>query len=98
MAGYVVSCPEAKGAIVIDRAVRQIGNERAREVSVPPSAADRRSGQRSERAAYRIRFDLPAVPDDPLAVLIPSTSQGFSLTLNGEQIFRSDVRALWSEP
>jgi len=98
LAAGLVNFPEPHNAIAIDRAILQFGDGQGRAVTLPPSAADRRAGTRSERAIYRVRFDLPALPDEPLLLLIPATSQDFSLALNGEPIFKSDIRALWSEP
>lgn len=98
LASCLLSFPEPDGAITIDRAILQLGDRQGREVSLPPNTSDRRTGMGSERASYRVHFDLASVPEDALFLLVPATSQDFLLSLNGEPIFKSDIRALWSEP
>lgn len=98
LASQFVSFPKPDTAIPIDRALFRSGDGPYREVSLPPQVSDRGMGTRSLRSSYLARFDLAPVPEEPQFLLVPSTSQNFSLTLNGEPIFKSDVRTIWSEP
>lgn len=98
LASSVVTFPEPRNAIVIDQATLQAGDEPARHVTLPPSAADRRLNIQSGHVTYRAHFDLATISDEPLFLLVPATSQGFSLTLNGEPLYQTDIWALWSEP
>ena len=98
LASSLISIPEPRDAIAIDRAVFQSSDGQSRDIVLPPSAANRSVIRQSNRPLYRIQFDLAAVPHDALFLLIPATGQNFALEFNGEPIFKSDLRAIWSEP
>ena len=98
LAAYLVDLPEPRNAIAIDRAVYQWGDGQSRDVALPLNASERAFIRRAGQGRYLARFDLPAVPDEPQFVLVPATSQGYTLTLNGEPIFKSDLRTIWAEP
>jgi signal transduction histidine kinase len=98
LAAYLVSFPEPVGAIAIDRAVFQGDDGHSRDIALPPGTADRKVIRQSRSGRYLVHFELASVPDQPLLLLVPATSQGFLLELNGDAIFTSDLRAVWSEP
>jgi two-component system sensor histidine kinase UhpB len=86
-----------KDAIVLDHATYQAGGEAEKEVSLPHAVFPRLQRQPTA-ATYRIDFELNAVPDDGLFVLIPILNRRISLSLNGEALFDSGSRSIWSGP
>lgn len=98
VAGSLVDFPEPRNAVAIERAILRLDDGRSLDVTLPPNAADRRTAAQADRSTYVAGFDLAVVPDDPLFLLVPAPSHGFSLSLNDEQIFKSDIHELWSEP
>lgn len=98
VASQFLTFPEPQDTIVADRALFRSGDAPFREVALPPPISDRGIGTRSARANYVVYFSLAAISAQPLYLLVPATGQDFSLTLNDEPIFKSDVRAIWSDP
>ncbi|MGV3635675.1 MAG: sensor histidine kinase [Pseudorhodoplanes sp.] len=98
VAGSFLTFPEPSGVIVIDRATLRTSDGQSRTVTLPPQPTDRRAESPSQPVTYVVDLVLTQVQDEPLFLLVPATSQGFSLSLNGEPIFKTDIHTLWSEP
>ena len=96
-AADLVTLPVPQGAMVLDHATFLPGNDEGREVSLP-HAVFPRLGQLPATIRYLTHFELPAVPDDGLFLLIPTLNRRISLVLNGETLFDSGSRTLWSGP
>lgn len=86
-----------KDATVLDHARYQAGSDDEKEVSLPHAVYPRLQG-RPTTATYRIDFELNAVPEDGLFLLIPVLNRRISLSLNGETLFDSGSRSIWSGP
>jgi signal transduction histidine kinase len=97
-AGSFLTFPEPAGVLVIDQATLRTSDGQSRTVALPPRPADRQATSPSQPVTYIANLTLTELPREPLFLLVPATSQGFSLSLNGEPIFKTDSHALWTEP
>jgi signal transduction histidine kinase len=97
IAGSFAILPEPADAIVVDRAVLRLESGSMRAIHLPPSAAERRLAA-AERSAYLLRVDLASPPGEPLFLLVSPMGQDFTLSLNGEPIYDSDLRRIWADP
>jgi len=93
----LVTLPEPDGAIVLDHATYLPDNGNGSEVSLPHAVYPRIS-QPPNSVRYLIGFDLPAVPDKDLFLLIPSVNRRISLEFNGETLFGFESNSLWIGP
>jgi two-component system sensor histidine kinase UhpB len=84
-------------AIVLDHARYQTGGDDEKEVSLPHAIFFGLQG-RPTTATYRIDFELKTAPEDGLYLLIPVLNRRISLSLNGEALFDSGSRTIWSGP
>jgi signal transduction histidine kinase len=98
VAGSFLTFPEPTGVMIIDQATLRTSDGHSRTVSLPPRPADRRAASALQPITYVADLALTQEPDEPLFLLVPATSQGFALSLNGEPIFKTNIHAIWSEP
>jgi len=86
-----------QGAIVLDHARYQAGSDDEKDVSLPHAVYPPLQG-RPTTATYRVDFELNAVPEDGLFLLVPVLNRRISLSLNGETLFDGGSRSIWSGP
>jgi len=94
---FLVRLPEPDAAVSIDTAVYQANDGTDVDIALP-YAAFPSLGRKSDKVRYVAHFDLAALPDDSQFLLIPTVNRRLSLRINGETVFDSDARSLWSGP
>jgi signal transduction histidine kinase len=97
IAAFTVKLPGPKHALVLDHATYlSVGGE-AQKVTLPHSLLPDNFEERSG-AQYNLRFNVVAESNEPLLLYVPSINRNVTLIFNGELIFDSRARALWSGP
>ena len=88
---FFLHLPQPSGAIVIDHASYSTNAAAPAPVTLPHTVQPG-GATPADTAHFSAEFELPAVPDHELFLLIPSVNRSATVSLNGETLFDSAAR------
>lgn len=94
---FFLRLPQPGGAIVIDQATVSTGTHAPEKVALPHTMQPGLASP-AENVRFSTGFDLSPGKADGLFLLIPAVNRRTKVTLNGEELFDSQARALWLGP
>jgi signal transduction histidine kinase len=94
---YLVRLPNPTGVLIIDQTRFLPTRGEAKDISLP-NIWFPLGNRKADQDRYTTHFNLTELPRTPLFLFIPIINRSVTVAVNGESLFESEARALWSGP